>query len=135
MATLNTLTSRLLLAGGFAVAIAATPVVVALTAPAGLTPHAVAQCSSTEILDPVTGTCGPDLAGSQPTQNPIDPEHAQLQTGALTEGSGTGNVGQLPSVDGIPCNGGNVGQCIGLEESKGANNVELPPVPIGVVTP
>lgn len=132
MATLKSLTNRVLLAGGFAVAIAATPVLVALAGPAGPASHAVAECPSTEILDPVTGVCQPDLVGSQPTQSPIDPEHAQLQTGALTEGSGTGKVGQLPSVDGIPCNGSNVGQCIGLEESKGANNVELPPVPIGV---
>ena len=132
MATLTALTNRLLVAGGFAVAIAAAPVVVALATPAGPAPHAGAECPSTEILDPVTGACQPDLVGSQPTQSPIDPEHSQLETGSITQGANTGAVGQLPSVDGIPCTGGNTGKCIGLEGSQGAHNVELPSVPIGV---
>ena len=132
MATLTSLTSRLLAAGGFAVAIAAAPVVVALATPAGPASNAVAECPSAEILDPVTGACRPDLVGTMPTQSPIDPEHAKLETGSITQGAGTGAVGQLPSVDGIPCTGGNTGKCVGLEESQGAHNVELPPVPIGV---
>jgi hypothetical protein len=121
MATLTALTNRLLIAGGFAVAIAAAPVMVTLATPTGTIGNAVADCPSTEILDP-----------APPTQNPINPENTTLQPGSLTEGTGTGSVGELPTVDGIPCNGGNTGQCIGLEASQGANKVQLPSVPIGV---
>jgi len=131
MATLSTLTSRLLVAGGFAVAIAAAPVVVALSTPAGPASHALAECPSTEIVDPTTGECVPDLVGPQAPVNPIDPESAQMQPGAITQGM-PGETGQLPEVDGIPCTGANTGKCIGLQESQGANNVQLPSVPIGV---
>jgi hypothetical protein len=129
MATLTTFTNRLLVAGGFAVAAVAAPVVVALsasTAPAG---PALAECPSTELKDPITGACQPFNDVAPPTQNPINPEGAPLEPGSITSGL---NVGQLPEVNGIPCTGGNTGQCIGLEQSKGANNVELPSAPIGV---
>lgn len=132
MATLTALTNRLLVAGGFAVAVAAAPVVVALATPSGTAGPAVAECPSTEIADPVTGACQPIQDVAPPTQNPIDPEKAALEPGSLTEGTGTGSTGQLPEVNGIPCTGENTGQCIGLEGGKGANNVELPPVPVGV---
>jgi hypothetical protein len=132
MATLTALTNRLLIAGGFAVAIAAAPVMVTLATPTGTIGNAVADCPSTEILDPATGACQPIQDVAPPTQNPINPENTTLQPGSLTEGTGTGSVGELPTVDGIPCNGGNTGQCIGLEASQGANKVQLPSVPIGV---
>ncbi len=135
MATLTTLTNRLLVAGGFAVAIAAAPVVVALSTPAAPSSPALAECPSTEIADPVTGACQPFSDVAPPTQNPINPEGAPLEAGAITEGTGSGSVGQLPEVNGIPCTGANVGQCIGLPEATGGGNaagVELPPVPVGV---
>lgn len=134
MATLSTLTNRVLVAGGFAVAMAAAPVVVALSAPAAPGAPALAECPSTEIADPVTGACQPIQDVAPPTQSPLNPENAQLAPGALTEGTGTGNVGQLPEVAGIPCNGQNIGQCIGLQEATGGNSggVELPKVPVGV---
>lgn len=131
MASVSTLTNRVLVAGGFAVAAAAAPVMVALTAPAGPASPALADCPATEMLDPATGACQPFSDVTAPTQNPINPEGAQLQPGEITQAT-PGDVGELPAVDGIPCTGGNVGQCIGLEQSKGAGNVELPPVPIGV---
>ena len=135
MATLTTLTTRVLVAGGFAVAMAAAPVVVALSAPAAPSGPALAECPSTEILDPVSGACQPIQDVAPPTQNPINPENAQLAPGAITEGTGTGSAGQLPEVAGIPCNGTNIGQCIGLQEATGGNNpggVTLPHVPVGV---
>ena len=133
MATLSTLTNRLLVAGGFAVAIAAAPVVVALSAPAGPAPHAVADCPSTEVMDPNSGACQPISDVAPPTTNPIEPGVTDLAPGALTE-SGAGNVGQLPEVNGIPCNGGNTGLCIGLEADNPSKTggVVLPQVPVGV---
>lgn len=132
MATLTTRTNRVLVAGGFAVAMAAAPIVVALSAPATPNGPALAECPSTEILDPVSGACQPVQDVTPPTQNPLNPENSQLAPGALTEGTG-GNVGQLPEVNGIPCNGGNTGLCIGLEQSEGGgSNVGLPKPPVGV---
>lgn len=132
MASLTTLTNRVLVAGGFAVAVAAAPVVVALSATATPAGPALAECPPTEVFDPISGACQPIQDVAPPTQNPINPEGAGLAPGAITEGTGTGSVGQLPEVNGIPCTGANTGQCIGLEQSQGANNVELPQVPIGV---
>jgi hypothetical protein len=130
MATLTFLTNRVLVAGGFAVAVAVAPVAIGLSNQA-VPSHAVAECPATEIADPSTGACVPIADVAVPTQNPINPEGAQLQPGGLTQ-STPGDVGELPAVNGIPCTGGNVGQCIGLQESQGsAGNVELPPVPIG----
>lgn len=133
MASFTTLTNRVLVAGGFAVAVAAAPVLAALATPAGPATHAVADCPATEMLNPATGACQPVSDVTPPTQNPINPEGAQLQPGQITQAT-PGDVGELPAVDGIPCTGGNVGQCIGLEESKGQGSVPgmLPPVPIGV---
>lgn len=135
MAIHTTFTHRLLIAGGFAVAVSAAPLVAALAAPAGPAAPALAQCPATEVLDPNTGACKPitDAGAAPQTTNPIEPGITDLQPGALTE-SGAGNVGQLPEVNGIPCNGDNTGLCIGLEQNNPANTggVVLPPVPVGV---
>lgn len=135
MASLSTLTNRLLVAGGFAVAVAAAPVVVALSTPAAPSAPALAECAPTEILNPVSGACQPITDVAPPTQNPVNPENAALAPGAITEGTGSGSAGQLPEVAGIPCTGGNIGQCIGLQEATGGgktDGVELKPVPVGV---
>ena len=129
MATLTTFTNRLLVAGGFAVAALAAPVVVALSASTAPSGPALAECPQNELKDPITGACQPLSDVAPPTQNPINPEGAPLQPGSITSGL---NVGQLPEVNGIPCTGSNTGMCIGLEQSKGANEVQLPPAPIGV---
>lgn len=133
MATLSTLTTRLLAAGGFAVAVAAAPVVVALSTPAGPESPALAECPSTEMLDPNTGACRPITDVSAPTTNPIEPGATDLAPGALTQ-SGQGNVGQLPEMNGVPCNGNNTGLCMGLQENNPSNTggVTLAPVPVGV---
>ncbi|MDT5340443.1 MAG: hypothetical protein QOD90_5948 [Mycobacterium sp.] len=88
MATLQISARRLVLAGGFAVAIAAAPAVAALTAPL-LAPSFGAACPTGESEDTYTSNCTPDLVPNSPS---------------------------LPQVDGIPCTGANSGQCIGLSE-------------------
>jgi hypothetical protein len=97
MATLEFSARRLLLAGGFAVAIAAAPAVAAFTAPATAGPS-VAACPNGETEDTFTGICTPDMV-------PNSPEFQSAPGG-------------LPSVDNIPCTGANSGECIGLSEEQ-----------------
>jgi hypothetical protein len=80
---------RLILAGGFAVAIAAAPAIAVFAVPTASTPKPVAECLSGEVLDPATGACMPVPA-----------------------------EGTMPEVDGIPCTGHNTGECIGLGEEQ-----------------
>lgn len=135
MAVHTALAHRLLLAGGFAVAVSAGPVVAALATPAGPAGPALAQCPPGQVLNVNSGACEPvtDSSAAPTTTNPIEPGITDLQPGSLTE-SGAGNVGQLPEVDGIPCNGDNTGLCIGLQQNDPSNTggVTLPPVPVGV---
>ena len=90
---------RLVLAGGFALAIAAAPAVAAFTA---LTPapgpSVVADgCGGGEEADTFTGNCVPHTVPSSPFSSiPGNPD--------------------VPAIDGIPCTGANSGQCIGLAE-------------------
>lgn len=120
-------TQRLLLAGGFALAVAAAPLVVAAAGhPSGPLPS-LATCPAGEVHDPVSGTCKPA------TVNPLDPAKVPLQTEGLTS-SRTGDVGSLPEVDGIPCNsnhggGGSTGACIGLEQSQQTVHPPTPAIP------
>ena len=130
MATHAPFTHRLLLTGGFAVAVAAAPIVAALSGAVqqpSSTP--LADCPPGQSLDVLSDSCKPDSEVPGPIENPINPENEQLQTGSIT-GSQPGEVGRLPEVNGIPCNGGNTGLCIGLteiNESLGAqNNYENP---------
>ncbi len=101
----------------------------AWTTPAGPAAPALAECPSNEILDPNTGACKPITDQTGPTTNPIEPGATDLQPGALTE-SDAGNVGQIPEVNGIPCNGDNTGLCMGLQENNPHNTggVTLAPV-------
>jgi len=93
--TTQKLSARLLVAGGFAVAIAAAPVVAAFAGPTAA-PSFGAACANGETEDVYTNACTPDLVPNSPA----------VQT----------SPGGLPSVDGVPCTGGNSGQCIGLSE-------------------
>jgi len=103
MATFHLPTRRLILAGGFAVAIAAAPAVALFTVPtnAGSAPS-VSACAGGEIEDQFTNICVPDLVPNSPEVNSTAP------------------VGGLPEVGGIPCTGHNSGQCIGLGEEENA---------------
>ena len=90
---------RLILAGGFALAVAAAPAVAAFTGPSDA-PPSVAACPNGETEDTFTTVCTPDLVPNSPA---------------------------LPSVDGIPCTGHNSGECIGLGEEQQAEGPQ--PVP------
>jgi len=123
--TLRTPTQRLLVAGGFTLAISAAPIVAALAASAtGPVMPAVATCPTGETLDTASGACKPNTDQTVPTPNPIEPGATSLQPNSIT-GSQPGNVGRLPEVNGIPCNGSNTAECIGLSE----NNMTAVPQP------
>jgi hypothetical protein len=103
---------RLLLAGGFAVAIAAAPAVAVVAIPAHSAPT-IAACPGGESEDTFTGECTPDLVPNSPEVGVTSP-------------------GGLPEVDNIPCTGGNSGQCIGLSEEEQAEGPQ--PVPHSTVS-
>ncbi len=110
-----TFTRRLLLPGAVLAAVAAPLAAAAIGGSPTLTP--LAECPVGQTLDPLTGTCSPSSVAPQPITNPIDPEGAQLQPGSIT-GTAPGEVGRLPEVNGIPCDGANTGKCIGLSENN-----------------
>jgi hypothetical protein len=122
MASNTSPTRRLLLAGGFAAAVVAAPLIAAVGAavPGDMTP--AASCPTGEVLDTASGACKPATDKTPTTQNPIDPENVPLQPGSVTS-SRPGDVGSLPEVNGIPCTGGDGGggstsECIGLEQNQ-----------------
>ena len=122
MATHVSLADRLLVAGGFAFAVAAAPVVAGLATPAGPASHAFAECPNTESIDPATGACQPpSTSTSTSTSNPIRPKDANLQPGEMPPATPIPRgPGELPSFDGVPCTPAE--GCLGLEQSKGGNN-------------
>lgn len=109
---------RLIVAGGFAVAVAAAPAVAFLSMPsAAPAPSVLAACPAGESEDLYTDNCVPELSpnvagGSYPTSPP----------GGITY-STPGDPNSLPEVQGIPCTGRNSGECIGLEEDQVPNVV------------
>ena len=100
MAALKLPARRLILAGGFAVAVAVAPGVAVVAVPTNSAPT-IAACPGGESEDTFTGECVPDLV-------PNSPEAGQTSPGGL------------PEINGIPCTGGNSGQCIGLSEEQQA---------------
>ena len=112
MPTLKLPLRRLLLAGGFAVAIAAAPAVAVVAVPTHSAPT-IAACPGGESEDTFTGECTPDLVPNSPEVGVTSP-------------------GGLPEVDNIPCTGGNSGQCIGLSEEEQAAGPQ--PVPRSTVS-
>lgn len=113
MATMRFPAQRLILAGGFAVAVAAAPAVAVFAAP-GVEVAPVAQsCSNGEEPDQFTGICIPHTV----------PKRGQIFT------TPAGNP-DIPEVMGIPCTGANTEQCIGLAEEQQASTVTAPPAPV-----
>lgn len=111
MATLELSARRLILAGGFAVAVAAAPAVAVFTVPSASVP--LAQCPAGEEEDLYTGVCLPHTVPNSPLSSiPGNPS--------------------LPAVDGIPCTGRNSGECIGLSEEEQAMGPQ--PVPRSTVS-
>jgi hypothetical protein len=101
---------RLILAGGFAVAVAAAPAVAVFAVPMASAPSPLAQCPGGEEHDIYTAICIPHLVPN--SGSPY--QHI------------AGNP-DLASISGIPCTGHNSGQCIGLAESEaGAAVVQMP---------
>ncbi|GFG54348.1 intersectin-EH binding protein Ibp1 [Mycolicibacterium agri] len=112
MATLHPPSRRLLLAGGFAVAIAAAPAAaVFAVAGAGDSAPTIAACPGGEIEDQFTNVCVPDLVPNSPSP----------------QFTSTSPVGGLPEISGIPCTGQNTGQCIGLAEEQQAEGPAVVP--------
>ncbi len=100
MATSDNPTRRLILAGGFAVAIAAAPAVAmfAVSTSGGAAPS-ISACTGGETEDQFTNICVPDIVPNSPEFSTTSP-------------------GGLPEINGIPCTGHNSGQCIGLGEEQ-----------------
>lgn len=120
MATIEISARRLLIASGFAIAVAAAPAAATLTfAPAA--GQSVLACPNGESTDIYNGECIPDLVPNSPT---------------VPQGIGVDNDG-YPTVDGVPCAGRDSGQCIGLEEEQQAEGPAAVPhssvngVPVG----
>jgi hypothetical protein len=97
MATVQISARRLVLAGGFAVAIAAAPAVAAFAVPS--VAPSVGACPNGENEDIYTNACTPDMVPNSPALQQTSP-------------------GGLPEISGIPCTGANSGQCIGLSEEQ-----------------
>ena len=91
---------QLLVAGGFAVAVAAAPAIAAFTVPA---PNSAptAACDPGEEEDVYTTVCTPFMVPNSPT--------------GLTSIPGNPDI---PEVDGVPCTGHDTGACIGLSEEQ-----------------
>jgi hypothetical protein len=98
---------RIILAGGFALAIAASPAAVALTVPAVASAAPEASCPAGEEEDLYSGACLPHTVPNSPTNNGYPASPLESIPGNDT----------LPAVDGVPCTGANTGQCIGLQEN------------------
>lgn len=106
MANLQISTRRLILAGGFAMAIAAVPAAATFTVPS--TAPAFGACAGGETEDVYTNVCTPDMV-------PNSPSFQETSSGGL------------PEVDNIPCTGGNSGQCIGLGEEQASEGPQVVP--------
>lgn len=130
MAATTTFAHRLLVAGGFAVAVSSAPLLAALASPAGPALPATASCPMNEVLDPVSGACKPVTDQTGQNFNPVDPGITGLQPGSVTSGQ-AGDVGQLPEINGIPCNGQNTGLCLGLEQQN-SGHAAIPQLVPGV---
>ena len=110
MAPFHLPTRRLILAGGFAVAMAAAPAaaIFAVSTSASSAPS-ISACAGGETEDQFTNICVPDIVPNSP------------------EFTSTSPVGGLPEIDGIPCSGHNSGECIGLaEEQQAAGPIAVP---------
>ena len=102
---------RILLAGGFSIAIAAAPAAAFVMSSAPQTASTVA-CPAGEVEDIYIGECVPEMAPNTPGGN------YPTASGEGITSSTPGDAGSVPEVQGIPCTGANTGQCIGLQEEQ-----------------
>lgn len=112
MATFHLPARRLILAGGFAVAVAAAPAIAIFAAPTS-EPASLAQCPAGEEVDTYTTICTPFMVPN---------------AGAPFQSANP----DIPSVMGIPCTGHNSGQCIGLAEEAQAEGPQ--PIPQSTIS-
>ena len=117
MVSTHSAVRRIGLAGGLAAAVVGAPLLVGLQAAVSEPAMPLASCPENEVLDPTSGACKPVTDKAPTTLNPIEPGGQQLETGSITS-SRAGDVGSLPEVNGIPCNGANSDLCIGLNEQN-----------------
>jgi hypothetical protein len=90
---------RILLASGFALAVAAAPAVAAFTVSSAAPGSVVAACASGEDQDQFTSECVPFAVPNSPSP---------FTTSAANP--------DIPEIDGVPCTGRDSGACIGLAE-------------------
>jgi hypothetical protein len=117
MATLE-LSKRLILAGGFAVAVAIAPAVGVFAVPSA---SMLAQCPAGEEEDQFTGSCIPHTVPNSGSVFSSTPGNPTLPSVNLPGGGGS-----------IPCTGHNSGECIGLAEESEAMGPQ--PVPRSTVS-
>ncbi|MGZ6777707.1 MAG: intersectin-EH binding protein Ibp1 [Mycobacterium sp.] len=105
MATMKFSARRMIIAGGFAVAVAAAPAIAFVAAPApAATPLA---CAGGEENDLYTNACVPHLVPNAGEPYSVIGGNPDLAAVNLPGGGGS-----------IPCTGHNSGQCIGLAEEQ-----------------
>ncbi|RDH79003.1 intersectin-EH binding protein Ibp1 [Mycolicibacterium moriokaense] len=106
MATMKFPARRLIIAGGFAVAVAAAPAIAFVATP---TPMAtpLAECAGGEEPDLYTSICVPHLVPNAGEPYQVLGGNPDLPAVSLPGGGGA-----------IPCTGHNSGQCIGLAEEQ-----------------
>jgi hypothetical protein len=114
MAISSSVGRRVLLAGGFSIAIAAAPAVALFASPAGAPAGPAIACPAGESEDLYTDQCIPEMVPNQPGGNYPTPSSG----GGNVTYSTPGDPNSLPEVQGIPCTGHNTGQCIGLQENN-----------------
>lgn len=120
MATFEHSARRLILAGGFAVAVAAAPAIAVFAVPAS-TPSPVAACPTGEEEDLYTGMCVPHTVPNSGSTYSTIPGNPSLPAVNLPGGGGS-----------IPCTGHNSGECIGLaEESQSQGPAPVPSSTVG----
>jgi hypothetical protein len=117
MATFQLSARRLILAGGFAVAVAAAPAIAVFAVPATDAASVAQGCPGGEESDQFTGNCVPHtVPNSGPS--PFSTSAANPDLPVVTPPGGGGA---------IPCTGANSGQCIGLAEEAQSEGPQ--PVP------
>ena len=114
MATFQLSARRLILAGGFAVAVAAAPAIAVFAVPATDIAPMAQGCAGGEEPDQFTGNCIPHTVPNSGSRV-LDPAR-QSST--------------VPEVMGVPCTGHNSGHCIGLAEEAAGPAVTPPPAPV-----
>jgi hypothetical protein len=116
MTTYPITTRRLILAGGFAIAIAIAPAAAIVAHPTQSTDSKpLAACDSGEEEDVFTTSCTPYLVPNSPqgfTTTAANPD--------------------IPEIDGVPCTGADSGACIGLAENAEAAGPQ--PVPRSTIS-